>query len=114
MERQESLSNDKGKSRPIGGASENLLSSVSYRLADRVIRRMKDQLKSDLYEGRGDRLAGATNTEIKYTFEIPSSKAQGKNTLISLFLYDVHEDSALRHSAMPIGRTRYPLSAGLC
>ncbi|WP_024903422.1 Pvc16 family protein [Robbsia andropogonis] len=102
----------KEKVDPLGGASENLLSSVSYRLADRVIRRMKDQLKSDLYEGRGDRLAGATNTEIKYTFEIPSSKAQGKNTLISLFLYDVHEDSALRHSAMPIGRTRYPLSAG--
>ena len=100
---------------PLLGDSPKLLSRVSYLLADRLRTRIRDQLKVFSSAGRPAgtvQMDSATDSEIKYTFEIPGDDAKGKSTLISLFLYDVHEDTALRHSAMPTWRAQYPRSAG--
>ncbi|WP_347555595.1 Pvc16 family protein [Robbsia sp. KACC 23696] len=97
---------------PLLGLSSKLLSRVSYLLAERLTTRIDDQLQPEKRGASTVRALGDVSPGIKYTFEIPSDQAKGKATLISLFLYDVHEDNALRHSAMPQWRAQNPASAG--
>jgi hypothetical protein len=100
---------------PLLGDSPKLLSRVSYLLADRLRMRIREQMM--LYQSAGSvsgepLLDKAKDSDIKFTFEIPGDDAKGKATLISVFLYDVHEDTALRHSAMSAWRAQNPSSAG--